>query len=322
MTAIATDEHVQGVRPPHLAASAPRVVTTVSSTRAPVDVSFSRVLVPTDGSDFSRATIPAARQLAAAFDADLSAIVVAPDAERAAQLRNSAAAEMQRDGWNGPLSVDIGSDPAEAIARHAVERASTLVSISTHARGRIGRALFGSVAASLIDQRVPLVAVGPVADRPTWSPRSRSWPVPLSGPVVAYVDGSDQDQAVLEWAVGWANAIERPLTALAVVEDAPDPIRPSVRPSRFDPHGSAHAYVDALASPWKETGLDVRSVVVRDPLGPASGIRAHLASEPGALLVLGSAPGFGLPDRFARTTAARVLRIAPTPIFVVPTPGG
>lgn len=318
MTAVTTAHHVQRVPPPPRPAPAPQDEATVSPIRTPVDVSFSRVLVPTDGSDFSLDAIPTAGQLAASLDADLHAIVAATDAGSASDLHTMAASEMQRDGWNGTLSVEINSDPAEAIARHAAEHDSTLVTISTHARGRIGRALFGSVAASLLDRRVPLVAVGPVADRPTWSPRSRSWPVPLSGPVVAYVDGSEHDQTVLDWAVGWAEAIERPLTVLAVVEDAPDPIRPPEGPSRFDPHGSAHAYLDALTAPWKGTGLDVRSAIGRDPLGPASGIRAHLASEPGALLVISSGPGTGLPDRFARTTAARILRTTPAPSFVVP----
>jgi nucleotide-binding universal stress UspA family protein len=85
------------------------------------------------------------------------------------------------------------------------------------------------VARSLLQRSAePLIALGPAADNPGWSPRPRGWPEPLSVPrLVACVDGSATSEQILPLAAAWAAALDMSLTIITVIEDAPEPTHPS-----------------------------------------------------------------------------------------------
>ena len=127
------------------------------------------------------------------------------------------------------------------------------------------------------------MALGPSADNPGWTPRPRRWPEPLSVPrIVACVDGSDTSEQVLPMAGAWARALGMSLTILTVADDAPKPI---TRERRYG-DGDAERYIEALVEQWSSSITDVDGEVVRDPIGPASGLRVHLDQRPAGLVAV------------------------------------
>ena len=282
------------------------------------DVQFSHVLVPLDGSDFGLAAMPTARALAERFNAELRTISVASDEGRAGRLLAVGAAALGADVGDGRADVVVGGDPAEVIARHAEELGSCLVCLSTHGRGRFTGSVFGSVARSVMQRSgSAIVALGPSADRPGWSPRPGWWPTSLSvSRIVACVDGSEASEEVLPAASDWARRLGMSLTILTVVEDAPAPTRRHA--TRYGSTGDAESYVEDLVRRWQETARDVNGLIIRDPIGPASGIRTYLAQQPAGLVAVRTHARSGLQRLLRGATAAGIVHASVAPCLVVP----
>lgn len=264
--------------------------TFVSSAAPPQPATvFEHVLVPLDGSDFSSAAIPTATALADRFGANLHSIDLDPH------------------------------DGAATVVGRATEQGSTLVCLSDRPRGRFAGAFLDSFSDALLRQLDrPIVAVGPMAERPGWDPEPRTWPAPLSASeIVACVDGTTDSGPLLSEASAWAMALDKSLTILTVIRDEPEPLRPR---SGVDDHrtpAGAAAYIDALVDRWKTTGLEVDGLVLRDPISPASAIRTHLARRPAALLALVAPDRSGLERVRRGATAAKIIRTSSVPCLLV-----
>lgn len=276
------------------------------------------VLVPLDDSDFSLRALPTAQALATRLDAEVHAISVAAPHD-APRLQARAEAALGAEPGDQRVRVVTAADPAEAIAQRAADLRPSIVTMSTHGRGRLRGALVGSVARSLL-RRVPdpIVALGPRADDPGWIPRPRGWPRPLSIPrIVACVDGSPTSEQVLPVAARWATGLGMSLTIVTVTEDEPEPLRPG-RTSRYSSHPDADAYIDALVEQWRHRAPDINGEVLRDPIGPASGIRTYLDRRPAGLVAVTTHARSGL-DRVALgATAANIVSASTAPTLVAP----
>jgi len=281
------------------------------------------VLLPLDGSAFSAAALPTARALAARFGAELSTISVADDEEDATRLRRHAEETLADGPSGGGVEVAIGDDPAQTIAERRRALGSCVVCMSTKGRGRIAGALLGSVARAVLTQsNVPVVAVGPQADRPgalVGRPRRRpaSWPEPLSvRHLVACVDGSQASEAVLPEAARWATLLEMRLSILTVAEETVV-AGGGPAPNRFGPP-DPRAYVDGLADRWAEVVPGARPEVVADPIGVASGVRSYLAAEPSGLVAVTTHARSGLERVRMGAAAAEIVSTSTAPSLVVP----
>jgi nucleotide-binding universal stress UspA family protein len=277
------------------------------------------VLVPLDGSELSLQAMPTARELARRLGADVQTVSVvgAEDADRVRILASAAVgAEMGEDR----VFVVRDGEPAEVIARRARELGSCVVCMSTHGRGRLRGAVIGSVARSVLERSEgPVVALGPMADNPGWTPRPWDWPEPLSVPrIVACVDGSDAAEQVLPLAATWAQALNMSMTIVTMIEDAPPPERPERLKSRYGSHADAESYIDALAQEWGTGPCDVDGLVVRDPLGPASGLRAHLEERPAGLVAVTTHARSGWRRALLGAGAASIVRASVAPCLVAP----
>jgi nucleotide-binding universal stress UspA family protein len=285
-----------------------------------VDAQVKHVLVPLDGSEFALAALPTARALAERFAAELHTISVSSADDEVDKLSalGSVALGVAMGDSHVRVVVDDG-DVAESIEGRASELGDCVVCLSTHGRGRLSGAAIGSVARSLVQRSSsPVVALGPSADRPGWSPSPR-WPAPLSvSRIVACVDGSATSEEVLPVASGWARALGMSLTILTVIEDAPAPIRPGGTDSRYGASGDAQTYIDELVRQWEGTTSEVTGQVVRDPLNPASGIRAHLAQQPAGLVALTSHARTGVQRILLGAAAANIVHASVSPCLVVP----
>jgi nucleotide-binding universal stress UspA family protein len=161
----------------------------------------------------------------------------------------------------------------------------------------------------------PVVALGPLADNPQWSRPPRSWPEPLSVPrLVALVSGTPTSEQVLPVAAAWAAALDMSLTIATVIEDAPASL--SASPPELD----TAAFVDQLVAETRKAfpGLVVDGAVLRDPIGPASGIKTYLEQEPAGLVALTTHARTGLRRAVLGSVAADIVNGAPVPALVVP----
>jgi len=278
------------------------------------------VLVPLDGSELALSAMPTARVLAERFDAPLHTISVAGADDEASRLRTLAAAVLDVDIGDDRARVVVGGEPAEAIVGHADELEDCLVCMATHGRGRLSGAVVGSVARAVLQRsRRAMVALGPPADNPVWSPRPRSWPEPLSVPrLVACVDGSEASEQVVQLAAAWAQALAMTLSILTVVEDAPEPLRPERQRSRYGLGVDPERYIDGLVKQVEGQVPDVDGVVVRDPIGPASGIRSHLEERPAGLVAVTTHARSGMRRALLGAAAASIVNASVAPCVVAP----
>ena len=233
------------------------------------------------------------------------------------RLRALAAASIGVDAGDERVHVVSDDDPAEAIARRAAELESCVVCLTSHGRGRLRGAVVGSVARSVLQRSVEaMVALGPMADQPGWSPRPRRWPEPLSVPrMVACVDGSDTSEQVLPLAASWARALDMSLTILTVVADVPEPLRPDQLPTRYGAGVAPESYIESLVQQWGRILPSVDGEVVPDPISAAGGIRAHLNQRPAGLVAVTTHARSGLQrallGRAGREHRARLGRAVP-----------
>lgn len=123
---------------------------------------YDRILVPLDGSDVARAIVPQVQDMAAAHGAEVILLHVLP----AAGVHPATAAERQEQaeehmaeveqalrgaGVNARHTIRHGSDPAGEIVDYAEVNKIGLIAMSTHGRGGVGRWVFGSVAAKVLE---------------------------------------------------------------------------------------------------------------------------------------------------------------------------
>ena len=277
------------------------------------------VLVPLDGSEFALQALPTARVLAERLPSELHTISVAGADDDAQRLRLLASAARGVDVGDDRAMVVTGGEPAETIARRAEQLRSCVVCLSTHGRGRLHGALIGSVARSLLQRASePIVALGPSADNPGWTPRPRRWPEPLSVPrIVACVDGSDTSEQVLPTAVAWARALTMSMTILTVADDAHMPIRGEDH-RRYGSDADAETYIEALVEQWGASVADIDGTVIRDPIGPASGLRVHLDQRPAGLVALTTHARSGLQRTLLGAAAASMVHASVAPCLVAP----
>jgi nucleotide-binding universal stress UspA family protein len=278
------------------------------------------VLVPLDGSEFALRALPTARGLADRLGAAVSTISVADTQDDAVHLRALASAAIRVEVGDDSALVVVGEEPSDAIVQRAATLGSCVVCLSTHGRGRLSGALVGSVARSVLQRSSdPIVALGPMADNPGWTPRPRSWPEPLSvRRIVACVDGSTASEQVLPIAAQWAGALEMSMTILTVTDDALPPIRRSHQESRYGTYSDADGYIEALVERWGATTVEVHGEVVRDPIGPASGLRFHLDQRPAGLVAVTTHARSGVQRVLLGATAASIVHASVAPCLVAP----
>lgn len=202
-----------------------------------------RIFVPTDFSEHSLAAIAQAGELARRFHSQVTLfnanefLVVHPFtgalgfgitsteamraehmAARHKQLQGFGAAELS--GINVKRMICSG-DPARLIVERAREEHSDLILMPTRGGGVFRRFLLGSVTAKVLhDAECPVWTGAHLAEAPA--------PIPAGiRHVLCAVDFGPQSKAVLQWAAGFAKALEAKFTLVhAVLEMPPNlPVR-------------------------------------------------------------------------------------------------
>ncbi len=211
------------------------------------------VIVTLDESKLAEQALPLAKQIAEHMGAGLSLLqVIPPDAP--AECRDEAVAYLEETARElhipTQIMVRIG-EPAGEIIASAVDAPESIIVMTTHGRGGLGRLLYGSVADRVVrDSRVPvlLIRAGLV---PSATEMLKSILVPLDGSAYAetalpqaieLARAFDADLWLVRVAV--ANmALGGPLSTRSLAEGYQHAVR------------EAAAYLDEVAERLKDAGV-------------------------------------------------------------------
>jgi len=293
---------------------------------------FNKVLVPLDGSALSARALPFAKRVATAAGArlivvrahlpadDLGLRLEYPElslAERADMEREAAQAEFQSviDGLRKD-SLDVEGHFAEGAAadviyeQAAATRASLIV-MSTHGHGGLGRWLYGSVADEVLRRvPVPVLLVSAVC--------TEMWAEDQPLRVVVPLDGSDLAAEVLGPARDLAVTLGSELLLLAVVE--PIAVYPyqhleAISDVAEVQDGQARQYLDKVATELRAT--DAPAVSTRIVYGDAAAQICAVARKDGnGAIAMATHGRSGMARLLLGSVATRTLHQSSVPVLI------
>ena len=261
---------------------------------------FNRIIVPTDGSDYSWRAVGVGEAFARQFDAKLELLEVvtySADVNRAEQLMRERLAA-------APLSVPttvcarvMHRSVGFTIADHVGNVDGAMTVMSTSGRGRT-EAILGSVAVDILrEMHGPVVAVGPKATTDRADHR---------GELMVPVDGSEFSESALPLAVAWGIGLEARPWVVEVLDPAQERVEDVVESSyaaRLARHLSAQSHHQVQFE-----------VLHNKHPGAAIG---QFAESIGASLIIASTHGrTGLARLALGSVATEIVRHAPCPVVL------
>ncbi len=146
------------------------------------EITYKKILVPLDGSDFSERALPHAQAIARRMGASLILVRVVkplssllsvgelPDEEvktwerrameHAEEYLRAWVTKLQEDGFPTKGIVEEASCIAEAVLEAAAEEGADLIVMTTHGRGGVARWVYGSVALKILQgATVPVLLI-------------------------------------------------------------------------------------------------------------------------------------------------------------------
>jgi nucleotide-binding universal stress UspA family protein len=261
---------------------------------------FNRIIVPTDGSDYSWRAVAVGEALARQCDAPLELLEVvtyAADLKRAEQLIRERLADTPLSTPASAHARVMQRSVGFTIADHVTNVNGGMIVMSTFGRGRT-EAILGSVAVDVLREMVgPLVLVGPRAS----TDRSD-----LRGELIVPVDGSDFSEATLSLGAAWGIGLEARPWVVEVLE--PDQVQV--------PDTSESSYVARLARETRRLSHhDVQYEVLHsNHPGKAIGDFAH--SIEASLIVASTHGRTGLARLALGSVAMEIVRHAPCPVVL------
>lgn len=264
---------------------------------------YDRILVPVDGSTYSREMIPYAMGLAAARGTRVELVrIVETESERPAATRS---VESLAAGFSvaGLCVVDSG-DVAEAVLREARRVSGTLVAMTSHGHSGLLEAMLGSVALRVVRGGKDPVLVY----RPTGEARGTA-PVKVNS-VILPLDGTELSAAMAPQAAEFARWIDAELVVISVVN-------PLVTASAGIPSSDVNesAYVRARASELaKAHGVRVSWEVLHGE--PADSISGYLHGRRDAILAMATRGRTALKSAILGSVTSGALRRAGVPVLM------
>ncbi|MFN4148599.1 MAG: TSUP family transporter [Rhodocyclaceae bacterium] len=297
-------EHRQAERQRELEASMARLAPATATLET--SVRLARLLVATDGSDYSSGALATADDLARATGAELlvvSVAVVNPEyATAVPELRATALANAETAASAGLAMVAAdrrnrlvveADDPYRGIIEAAEEARADLIIIGRRGKRGLARDLIGDATAKVVGHASCPVLVCPRGARLT------------DGPILAATDGSRQGEAATWYAAKLAERLGR----LLIVVSAVLPTQTEER------RREAVAAVERVKAALKDGPLAVKGVV--DTGRPEQVIVAQARHENAALIVIGTHGRTGLDRLLMGSVAERVIGFADRPVLAV-----
>ena len=162
---------------------------------------YTHIIVPFDGEEASRRAAGVGADLSRLFDNRLVVVTATPSGA-GTDVEGLKARAQQMSDERVDVWIEPNHRPDEAIATTVRFRPRSLICMSTHARQGVRRAVYGSIAESIVSQvNVPVVLLGP---------RFEGDPVTSIRQLVICVDSSATSQSVLPLAGQWARHLNLP----------------------------------------------------------------------------------------------------------------
>ena len=284
---------------------------------------FTLILVPLDGSPLSAGALPYAVALARPSGARLLLVRASlvrlpppPDTYEARLVADESAYLERTAGLLREQGVDVETalrfaDPAEAIVEEARARGADLIAMTSRGHGGLGRLVFGSVAAAVVERAPAPVLLLTEADV-----ERDGAPFDVAPRVLVPLDGSPAAEAALPAANDLAATLAGGLVLLRVVPaHAPVPLLTREPGGESGPAvAAARDYLrriaDQLPPAVQPVELDVRAGKPADAIVAAA--RGHRAA-----LVVMATRDYGDALSLFNSVAAAVLREAGLPLVLV-----
>lgn len=294
---------------------------------------FRTVMVPLDGSTFAEAALPLARAVVDRIDgATLRLVTVHEPVPTFAQADWEASAREWSEHYLSEVTRRLGDSSRSTIEsavlsgsvavelEKAAEEGVDLLVMATHGRGMLSRAWLGSVADHFVRHSPCPVLLA----RPRTSEDEAPAPaeVPDIEHILVALDGSDFGETVLPQAERLAELFGASITLVQVIA------YPLEIASPYLPHtvqmnqqvveeakAGAHTYLEGLAGPLREKGIDADAHVEVDTQAGHGILRA--AEDTGVdLIAMATHARTGVKRTFLGSTADKVVRGAQRPVFL------
>jgi nucleotide-binding universal stress UspA family protein len=217
------------------------------------------------------------------------------------------------DEWCTPLELvphecaTSVATPEEALLGTAGRLHPRLIVLGSHGHGLFSRHLLGSVTAKLLHGgEWPIAVVPPEAPM-----RFRR--------LVVGVDGTGGAKAALQWAVGWAGAVDGTIEAVCVRPPGPYAEHPQLGdPTSADPMTSTLGALARMVEPFDgKGGVSIESEVT---VGHPAAELVRLAGDRADILVVGSRGRGPLHELMLGSTSRACATHSTVPVVVVPSP--
>lgn len=296
--------------------------------------SLKTILVPLDGSELAKQALPYAAGLAGpeghialltvtSLPSQLTEIgFVHPEGATDATVKQAAQESLRKtaeefteifpSGVEVELLVSEG-DPASEILAAADAIGADLIVMTSHARGAIGRAAFGSIADRITrTSAIPIVIIRP-HDRP------KSGAIESFRRIVLPLDGSALATNAVPVAKAIAHRLELLVWIVRAVNLKPSffgegtlPLPESIASER---RAKAQAELEAVARDLQDEGLEASVDVLTG--APFSAIAAAVDADD--LIVMTSHGRSGFNRWLLGSVADKLVRMGPAPVCLVPT---
>jgi nucleotide-binding universal stress UspA family protein len=261
---------------------------------------FNRIIVPTDGSDYSWRAVSVGEAFARQCDAELELLEVvtyAADVKRAEQLMNERLADTPLSVAASVCARVLERSVGFTIADHATNVNGGMIVMSTFGRGR-SEAILGSVAVDVLREMYgPVVTVGP---------KARTDRADHRGELIVPVDGSDFSESTLALAAAWGIGMGARPWVVEVLD-----------PDQQHPHDVVESsYAARLAHELTSQSHHDTQYEVLHSKHPGAAI-GDFAESIGASLIVASTHGrTGLARLTLGSVAMEIVRHAPCPVVL------
>lgn len=288
------------------------------------------ILVPLDGSLLAEQAIPFAEAFAAASQSPLLLLCASyvsglPGMDIAEeQVRELADAERYLRGVAARLAghnltietcVPYGL-AGPSIVQEANIRGAQMIAMATHARGSLGRFVYGSVAEEVVrDSSVPVLLLR------AWHAGDFYTRLARPGALVVPLDGSALAEAALPMAESLAAMLHAEVVLISAVPSPDIALTPGGMSAALFPtdrataEREANAYLERVAVRLRAAGI-VATTVVRT--GAPANVVAAVAEERGAALTILTTHGrTGLDRLMLGSVAEAIVRHGATPVLLM-----
>jgi nucleotide-binding universal stress UspA family protein len=303
------------------------------------------LLVPLDGSPFAEHALPLALSIARRTEAELQLVYVhsTPDADHPAheflneeswvtELKtrhraylDNVAQRLRVAGGKAVTPLVLSGDVVGSIGKHVLDAGTSLVVMTTHARGLLGRMWLGSVADLLIRELPrPLLLVRPLEERV-----DLSLDVTLKH-ILIPLDGTPLAEQILEPAIALGEAMGAEYTLLRVSRPVatihyppegareaklPEEMRQQLERVETKARLTAEEYLYEMAQRLRGRLLRVHTKVV-DEDQPALAVLEMAQKLPVSLIAMQTHGRRGLSRLVLGSVADKVLRGAAAPLLL------